>query len=73
MLFKQTEPALSVRLSSTVRAHVEAFRRGLDDEGFIQGWNVIIGYRWADGNNDRLPALAADLVNQPVTALAATG
>lgn len=48
-----------------------AYRRGLEDAGFVDGRNVIIENRFADGENDRLPILAAELVRRPVTVLMA--
>jgi ABC-type uncharacterized transport system substrate-binding protein len=52
---------------------VEAFRRGLSEAGFVEGQNVMVEYRWAPGQQDRLPDLAADLVRKPVTLLVSTG
>jgi putative tryptophan/tyrosine transport system substrate-binding protein len=52
---------------------VAALRLGLKDEGFIEGQNVSIEYRWADGRDERLPEMAIELVNRPVAALVTGG
>jgi putative ABC transport system substrate-binding protein len=50
---------------------LRGFHRGLKDTGYVEGENVAVVYRWAEGQNDRLPELAAELVRRQVSVIAA--
>jgi putative ABC transport system substrate-binding protein len=64
---------LNGQSSRTWGPMVAAFRRGLNEAGYIEGQNVTIEYRWAEGQPDRLPALVAEFVQRPVSVIVATG
>ena len=64
---------LGVTSPETYAAFVGGFQRGLKEAGFVDGDNVTTIYRWAEGQYDRLPGLAADLVSRHVSVIVATG
>ncbi|MFZ1196105.1 MAG: ABC transporter substrate binding protein, partial [Pseudolabrys sp.] len=64
---------LSSRSPGESASVVAAFRQGLRETGFIEGQNLGIAFRWAEGRYDKLPGLASELVSLPVTLLFAAG
>ena len=64
---------LSVRSSASLPHLLDAFRQGLKETGYVEGQNLSIESRWAEGRYDRLPALAAELVDRRVAVIAAFG
>src|SRR4051794_27145440 len=64
---------LGSETSAVWTERLAAFRQGLNEAGYAEGRNIAVEYRWAEGHNERLPGLAADLVRQRVTVLVALG
>ena len=64
---------LNGQSAQAIAPQVAAFRRGLNEADYVDGQNVAIEYHWAEGQLDRLPPLAADLVRRKVAVIAATG
>jgi putative ABC transport system substrate-binding protein len=61
------------RSASESLSLIAAFQEGLKEAGYVEGQNLVIQYRWAEGHYDRLPALATELVNRQVAVIATTG
>src|SRR5262245_45406945 len=64
---------LSSRSAATDAHLIAVIRQALNERGFVEGQNVVIDYRWADGQYDRLPALATSLVHRQVTVIVTIG
>ena len=73
---QQTMPVigyLGAESPTAFASRVRAFRQGLGETGYVEGRNVAIEFRWAEGQHNRLPALAADLAGRPVNVIVAPG
>jgi putative ABC transport system substrate-binding protein len=66
-------PVIGYLGGSRMEYVVRAFHQGLGETGFVEGRNLLVEYRWAEGHNDRLPGLAADLARRPVSVIVAAG
>ena len=64
---------LSTRSPDEAAVHTQAFRRGLEEMGYVEGRSVTVEYRWANGDYGLLPALAADLLGRPLSLMVAAG
>jgi len=64
---------LSSRSPDEAAGHTNAFRRGLEEMGFVEGRSVAVEYRWAKGDYNQLPSLAAELLSRPLALMVATG
>jgi ABC-type uncharacterized transport system substrate-binding protein len=64
---------LSTRSPDEAAVHTNAFRRGLEEMGYVEGKNVIIEYRWAKGDYSQLPSFAADLLHRPLSLVVTPG
>src|SRR5688572_32039947 len=86
MLFSSTFPAeaqqpakvprigyLSGASLSAIRERIEAFRQGLRDLGYVEGKNIVIEWRWAEGKYERFPALIAELIATKVDLIVTAG
>jgi putative tryptophan/tyrosine transport system substrate-binding protein len=72
---QQTMPVvgfLNAAIADHYKKFTNEFRRGLREMGFVEGQNVVVEYRWAEGHYERLPDLAADLISRRVAVIAAT-
>jgi putative ABC transport system substrate-binding protein len=64
---------LSTRSPDEAAVHTNAFRRGLEEMGYVEGRNVVVEYRWANGDYGQLPPLAIDLASRPLSLMVALG
>jgi putative ABC transport system substrate-binding protein len=64
---------LDTRAAGPTADRLRGFHRGLKENGYVEGENVAITYRWAEGRTERLPELAAELVRRQVAVMAVTG